>query len=388
MLSPRRKKYTVFFVACFSVCFSLGIWLSTMKDLWNDELYTQSSSVERTGVVAMLKGEIAEGNNSPLFYLLQKGITSLANIHLSDQWTGSWTYRDVRSQALIRLFSNFFMSAALTIIAVYFFWNYSRRAGVYAFLTALSSYMVWAYWIEARPYALWFFLTTLQSLLLLELFKQKKPLRVTWRLCVFVHILMSFTIVFSFIQIVIASLLLWLLKERDWRRYVLMTIFPAVVCLFYYSQAPRYQFWFADNPVDLIAAGFPKERMLMILLYAGFLGAMYKRKNILGDRLLEIRVKKESKGYFYMTLMTLCSAVAVLMLLKSRATSGDAGFQISNRYFIYLTPISIMMTVIIALEFMSMPGKNTRQRTLVIAFLGGLLLLRVYRTYMLAKGVF
>src|SRR3989338_4552810 len=150
----------------FLILLAIGFVLAVRKPLWNDEIFTQTRNIDQASYAAILTGKIVEGNNCPIFYLIQKGVCDLVQYRFPKVWDSrEWEFSDLRSQLILRIMPNIFTAGTLAIIFYFFARYYSFGAGVYGLLVALSSLMVWGYWVEARPYPLWFFLTIVQSML-------------------------------------------------------------------------------------------------------------------------------------------------------------------------------------------------------------------------------
>jgi len=68
------------------ICLAIGFKLAYDKPLWNDEIYTLVSSVSRVSYLDILLGRVKEGNNCPLFYVIQKGICDIARYSIPAPW--------------------------------------------------------------------------------------------------------------------------------------------------------------------------------------------------------------------------------------------------------------------------------------------------------------
>ena len=118
--------------------------------MWNDEGYTQLFNVEKLSYQNMILGKVVEGNNSPLFYIIQKAISAMTNYSIPitySQWGAGKkeiTENALKSQIILRINPVLFMSLAITAIFYYFSKRYSIWSGFYSVLVALSSFMVWA----------------------------------------------------------------------------------------------------------------------------------------------------------------------------------------------------------------------------------------------------
>jgi len=205
----------IFTLGVFIICLAIGFWLAARKPLWNDEIYTQTNSIEKFSYKGIILMKFEEGNISPLFYLTQKFICDLFQYRFPIIWKGEWYIADLKSQIIMRVGPNIFMSLAITLIFYYFFKNGSLLLGLYSLVGSLSTFMVLAYWVEARPYALWFFLTTWQLLIFMSILKQRESQDMLWKTFVVVNILLAFTVVFSAWQTAVLSGLLWAYKEKN-----------------------------------------------------------------------------------------------------------------------------------------------------------------------------
>lgn len=294
----------------------------------------------------MMLGKIPEKGNAPLFYLIQKGVCQLSGYKFPFTMDGEWEVADPRSQIILRFSSNIFMSLAVVLIFYYFLRFYSLGAGIYSLFFSLSSYMVWAYWVEARPYSLWFLLTTIQALSFLHIIRQKKMEEKHWLKLSLIHWVLAFAAVASLMQILIVSFLIWIFKkERKWQRYLVLAILPTVICIFYNTQSPQFKFWYTKSWMDLVYAAFSLPRMFMI----GLLGCFVIYKN--HERL-------ENKSFLTLTTLMVLSGLALLVFFKIANTGGPQGFEISSRYFIYLTPLSIIAATIFVAQLFQTFSKN------------------------------
>ena len=343
-------------IALFAVLFNVGLDIARKKPIWNDEFYSQLQSVSATSYKQMFAGKIQDGNNSPLFYSIQKALCQFTGYENLEAWKkGDWSFSDDYSRVLLRINPVFFMSLMMVMIFYYFAKFHSLFEGGLSIFLSLSSFMLWNFWAEARPYALWMFLTASQSLLFLYLVRCRRLKdendkeeciyykRGLISLCI-VNLLMAFTVIFSVAQVFIVSLLLWFFVDKRWGRYIFIAVIPICIGLFYYYHAPKYDFHFNLKPDQLIRDCFSRDRFHNMFIYAFFL-AVYGVQSLIGKKLI-LKDKKLFTGlpYFFVTVMMILSSFALLILLKL----GDEGkgFEISSRYFVYLTPISIIATVI------------------------------------------
>ncbi|MCB9757486.1 MAG: hypothetical protein H6753_03570 [Candidatus Omnitrophica bacterium] len=329
--------------------------------------------------------KIPEGNVSPLFYLTQKLFLDMINFRLPFTWDGSWFVHDVSSQIVLRCLPNFFMSLSITLVFYFFARFYSLGAGFYGALVAGSSYMILAYWAIARPYALWNFLTTVQILLFLCILKDDHSNEKVWRLLGITHFLLALTVTFSAVQIAAVSLILFLFKDRDLRKYIMLTFVPTVLCFVYYFATPKYSFYFIDNAMQLISASFPKERLVLVFLLGGFLNWMVVRQGIgsIWEKFKDYKVV-----FLVFIILMLFFTTLVLGLFYLKAQGQGVGFSLSNRYFIYLTPIGVIAATLFTAEVWCLTAKQLYWRIGLFLFAGGLLIFRLNQSWLLARSFY
>jgi len=382
-----RKKY-LFIVSgiLFLYFFHFGLLLAENKPLWNDEIFSLSNVMGKS-YGDMFLGRIEEGNNTPLFYVIQKGIIELLQYERPEAWTkGMGGHADAYSQILLRLSPVFFMSAAIICIFYYFSRFYSLFAGVYSLFISFTSFMVWVYWAEARPYGLWVLLTTLQSLIFLYVFQDKHINSKSWGGLILVHFLLSFTVVFSVAQIFIVSVLLWFYIEKDWKKYIFLTVIPVSIALFYYAHAPRYHFWFGLSPEQLIRDCFSRDRFYILFIFGFFSGLYFLQKKKGSPKFVKNDPLAQGIPYACLTVLMLGAAFLLLMIFQINEVSHDKGFPIASRYFIYLTPISIISTTFLSIHVFKALSVNRWIQIPVTIGMGHLLIHRFFKILPLIKN--
>lgn len=382
----KRKTNLILSFLLFAVCLAIGFRLAYDKPLWNDELYTLISSVRGLSYGDIFLGRVGEGSNCPLFYLIQKSICDIAQYTVPEPWiSGVWGHEDLYSQILIRISPVVCMALAIVLIFYFFNRQYSLWAGVYSVAVSLSSFMIWFYWAEARPYALWVLLTTMQLLMFLRMTGEGR--KNGWVKLSIIHILLSLSVTVSIIQIAIVSLLLWIFFDRRWKKYILLFVIPSAICLTYYALAPKYDFWFKEGPWALINASFSKDRLLILFIFALYFCFTYFRSKVTLLRKVPVNIMSENErkqvgAYLGLTVLMVLGSLLLLLRFKLGVGPVKQGFQISNRYFISLAPIGIVATTLFSIYLV----KGVRGRLmqgLVLLFLAGLLLIRIYRTALL-----
>lgn len=380
-----------FFILFFVLC-KIGFYLAERKPLWNDEFYSQIATIDWQTYGGILLGNATEGNNSPLFFIIQKLFCDFGDYAISTNWhhnQQAWISDDF-SEIFLRINPVVFMSLSIAVIFYFFHRFYSFPAAMLSLIVSLSSYMVWAYWAEARPYALWVFLTTTQSLLFLSLMRNVKVSQETWNWLVVNHILLSMTSVFSLSQIVIVSFLLWIFLERRWQKYILLTLIPSLICIFYYitSASTKFQFWFWHSPMQLINASISKDRFLIIFIFIVCFFMSYYQKKKGYPQIFQYRFMKEGLPYLLSTILMVLAACVVLLLFKLGDDGSRQGFFISNRYFIYLTPIGIIAVTHFVMQLFRALNERKLLKSLMFLGIMFMVILRLYRTLGIVKGLY
>jgi len=369
-------------------CLGIGLAIALRKPLWGDEVLSLNLIIHSSYPV-LLSHPIPEGNVCHFFYILQRLIFDVSGFTLPPQWeAGQWDFVYPYGWVIVRLNPVFFMSLSIVLIYYYFSRFYSKSAGWFSVFISLSSYMVWGYWAEARPYAVWFFLITAQLLLFLRVVDSRNFSRLTWIVLVIVHLFLSFTSILSVALIGIVSLLLWIYVDKDWRKYILLTVLPSSICLLYYLYSPKWQWRFESSPMELIGASISKDRFMIIFIFAVALFFNFWQKKIKAGRIFSDDSTRVGVPYLILTLLMILSAFAIIFMLKLGATTSREGFEIPGRYFIYLTPVGIIAIMLFSVQLWR--AFQGRPRMLIIGTLaiGGLVLFRALRTFALAKGFY
>ena len=330
----------------FCGLFVFGVRVAQGKWLWNDEIYSQIHSVEQLSYGDILRGRVTEGNNSPLFYILQKGICDLTNYELPFVWKGEWAVADPQSQVLLRLLPNFFMSLTITMIFYVFALEYSLLAGIYAFFIAMSTEIMFAYWAEARPYALWGCLSAFQAVYFFRLVRasgDEAGRGRHWRTLGIIHVLLSLTAVFGTVQAFIVSMVMFAFYRRKLSQYILLLFVPLLFGFFYFFHAQHYVFGLPPKPAILIYENIPVDRL--ILMYLSGIVA-------LGYFLWKRQLQTIDVIWRYGTLgvLMLAASLGIMTCFAFTADPGWKPFMISSRYFIFLAPLGIVTAAVLSLE--------------------------------------
>lgn len=99
-------------------------------------------------------------------------------------------------------------------------------------------------------------------------------------------------------------------------------------------------------------------------------------------------LSQEGGLYLLFSLLMIAAFSGILMVLKFKESFVSEGFQISNRYFIALTPIGIIAVTLFPVIVLRTLKGRTWMRAGVIVVVGFFLLFRLMRTLSLAKGLY
>lgn len=326
-----HKKILFFSVALFFVFLWIGFGLARTKFLWTDEIYTQLSSIDRKSYGEIWSGKLQEGNNNPLFYASQKFTVDLFKYKGLPKWTGHPKIFDSKSQIILRINAVIFMSILLSFVFYYFSTRHNLWAGGLALLVFLTSGPIWAYWAEARPYCLWMALATVQFLSFRELFIDNSPDK-KWKATLVVsNILMALTILFGIFQVFITSLLL-AIRKKSIKEFFVLSGPPAFLVFLYYWGAPRYLFFFNKSPIELIFSLISPVYFILFGIY--FLVVHFGAKP---------RPKEAGWGWPLFLMSAIAAALVGLLLVINKPS--EASFAISSRYFLFLIPVYLIVTI-------------------------------------------
>ncbi len=354
----------------FVLLVAFGWGVASHRCLWNDEYYSLLFITLGKSYKAIVMG-LPEGSNSPLFFILQKAQCDLFSYHPPQEWVkGHWEGVHVFDQFFLRIQSVVFMSAALSAVFFYFGRRNSWGLGLYALAVTMTSFLFWVHWTEARPYAGWFALSLFQILFLLNILEgpvdQNKK---SWRYLVLTHWLLAFASIISAVQIIAAGAVLWMFHRPRLLWYVPLVLLPLGICGFYYIHVPYSPSFFVDGPAALINANIPKDRLLFIFMSALVLIFQCRGKNCMAY--LEIK-------YLAFFLLMLGAFGLLLLKLKYGQAVGRQGMQISNRYFLSLTPTGIVGTVLLS-EYLIRAFPSRVWRVAAVVILAAFLVFRFQR---------
>lgn len=356
------RKSLIAFVL-FLLFLRVGVFYSELKPLWNDELFTQVNSVEKLSYGQILGARVPEGNNHPLFYVLQKGFCDLTGYRLPFEWRGEWHVGEPTGQIILRVLPNFFMTLALLIIFYKFSGEYSYAVGLYALGIAFSTPTVWQFWVEARPYGLWFLLSTLQIFLFRDIVRQPSREK-KWLALSVVHVLLSLTIFFGVIQIAIVSALLLIFTGRRFNDVFLLCGIPLLLGFYYFTQTPKYHFNLSVHWIMLITDNLSWDRLGLLVVGGSWI--IWQRK-----------AQKSSVIFLILAGSLIFLAGLLLMAFHFMSNPAQQRFEIANRYFLFLAPLGIVGVPLLAAELFEMLRQHVWLALNLMVVLVGFLLLRL-----------
>lgn len=359
----------------FTILLCIGFRLASQKPLWNDEIYSQIASVENLSPLQMVMGHIGEGNACPLFYLSQKFICSISQYHSPVEWqkgTSAWDFDRPLDRIVLRIGPVVMTALAMSLIFYFFSQSYSwTTAGLSLFLS-LSSGMLWQYWAEARPYSLWMLLTAIQVILFLRIQSEEKQNVKLLNTLAVVHVLLSLTVVLSLPQILLVTCLLWLYGIRDPKGFVFLLIVPTAIALIYFFISPHYPFGLIFSVEQYLRANISRDRLYVMCLFGLSVGLCQifpkLRESWIGN------VIKEGLPALWMFLGMIISALGILLLFKLKQ-GPIVQFPVTEKYFIFLTPVGIIAVTIFVDRLMS-SAKNFWMSSLLLCGIAALVLPR------------
>ena len=365
-------------LALFAALMAAGMTLACHKPLWNDELYSQISSVQGISYADMLGGKISEGNNCPLFYAMQKILCGVVHYRLP-AWKGG-NVEDAYAQVLLRVNSMVSMSLAAVVIFYFFARLAGLMPGIYAALLFCASFVVWAYIAEARPYALWVLLTVLQTLALFHVLRSDEKSSRGLRGLAVVHWLLSLSSIFGTVQAVLACCVLCMRRGmRPLRQWTGVLLVPLVAGFFYYWHAPKYPFRVGDV-TNLIVMNVSLERLLFLGVYVLFV-LLYPPWRRQMPRSAQDHILVFFAGLLLMS-------VTVIFFYKLREMPGHQGFEIANRYFMNLAPVSALAAALAMARALESFRHDAWVRLNVHLAVGGFIIIEGLRAYTFLIGFY
>jgi len=338
-------------IILWCVIFAVGMWLAMHKPLWCDELYGQKVTIEGSSWGKILTGRINnEGNNFPLYYAIQKAVTSTAHFNLPDELIKDFElptekrkynlFVYPKGQILLRLLPDALTSSAIVFLVRFFWIREGIVVGFMAFLSALTSGMVWRYWVEARPYPLWFLLTLLQALFLIQLITESGPSsRVKIRLMI-CHWLLAVTAPLGFIQVIIAQAVLFQFGQRRLMDHLWAGILPVCGVLFFLNHRSSSALYMGTSPIGIIWLNFSYEQLSLLFFY--FMALICLKVWVCNNTSIEQRPWK-GLAHFSNLLMGFCLSIMIIAYIYWRWPQGQNGFPVLGRHFYFLSALTVVM---------------------------------------------
>lgn len=410
-----RMRATIFFsIVIFCTVMMVGISISKRKPLWHDEIWSLVSSIQNPTysdiILTHFSGKHIEGNISPIFYLSEKAILDFAGYklptslvkeiaELGNLTVGSPTFfeeaskfpsyfKDKQSQIFLRIQPVFAMAMTIALIFLYFSVYYSPTLGIYSLFVTLSSYMIWAHLAEARPYATWVLLSTIQLILFLNILNsQVKVPKKSFGLLLVTHLFLSLTIVLSLAQILIVSWVIFYFRKHNWKSLLFLSALPVTICISYVILSPRYQALFYFRTFfGVIFANFPIDRLLILgcffILLASYGFQRWKNQDVL------IELSRAAVPFFASIVLFTSAGFALLIVYKLIESASPSASEVSNRFWIFLTPASIFSTVLLPYFSYNSFKRKSKMRAGIIVVSLILLLFRSLQTLALVKSLF
>ena len=178
--------------------------------------------------------------------------------------------------------------------------------------------------------------------------------------------------------------MLWILGFRKEKRFYVTSVIQALIWVVYYAQTPQEYYYFKPEcqPHNLFFANFSAERLLVFLIFIG--GFVYVWS--------QARWKKWPDDFYAPLLRAwplalFCIAMFVFTAIgmfkfSTMKSGGPPYFEVSNRYFMYLTPLSIASISLMPSAIISALGRNRLLKVAFIILLGALLFYRLQRTFL------
>ncbi len=302
--------------AVFSAFFLYLSLLARSHWFWTDEGYTVNRQFDLT-IFDYLFRDTGEGTSAPLFFLLERFLLKLMEWLPIPGMDWIWFVR------LIAILP-FSLLAALVYKAcrqpkISFQWIFPL--GLMVALASTSAFE--GYGWQARPYGLWALASFLFSQQLLVCLMNEER-EISFRgLVLSVYFLLPIT-PFAFFQIGGALCLLPLFTKRPWKEYIkpLLWMLPILAYgAFCVLRAPSFTFmWPGLKGFSTLVAAHGKYWLVAILFLFWFW-----QKNP--------SVRKKTLAYFFY-----CGAIVALVMAIFYLKQNPRGFEISNRYFIFLLP--------------------------------------------------
>jgi len=363
----RRSKAMILSGILFLGVYLCGFFLSAGKPLWLDEHFSMTRSIDGISYAEILQGRLPwEGNNFPLFYIVQKFWCGLVSYDVRSLLPvrspgGMLFYGDPFSNIYLRLISIFLMALAPAAFFYYFYRRYSWGWGCFAALLCLSSWPLWWYGLEARPYIYFFTLTTLQAIIFLEVFRKRSGEGKLWVWFGIINVLLSLTMSTSIFQTLLmgTGCLVYFRKYLSRRMIFWVFILPIAITLYYYSFGLKGSFWFAVPLYKYYFSNISWDILVVSGLFIACAGLSWLNR---GEKrsAMPIALLAASLSVVYFVFM--------VFLKTQELPLGQGGSPFAHRYLINLVPVGILAMTIFSRALLR-SFKDVRIKVCFIVFL-------------------
>ena len=388
----QRSMAMVFSGLLFLGVYFCGFFLSAGKPLWLDEHHSMTRSIAGVSYGQILQGRLDwEGNNAPLFYLLQKSVCDLVAydpgvlVPVSPS-QGMLFYGDPFSNVFLRLIPLFFMALAPAILFYYFSRRYSWVWGGFSALLCLSSWLLWWYGLEARPYIHFLTLSLLQVVAFLEVARSRDADgRLWWGLGV-VNVLLALTVTASILQVALIAVWFAGFSRRSLNTCKIIFVFllPALIAAYYYAVALKGRSWFSVPIYKYYLSNVPWHILAVsaaFFVYAGLSWSWgHKRIFPFLQWMSRDEIKKVWPAVFFFVSLSAVYFLALAFFKMRELPVAEGGAPFANRHLINFVPVGIIaMTIFSRALFQSF--KDVQTRGFFTALLVALLAWRFIYTY-------
>ncbi|MBF0505033.1 MAG: hypothetical protein HQL14_08030 [Candidatus Omnitrophica bacterium] len=345
----------------FSVFFSIGLLLARHKPLWDDELWEQQMSVQDTSWLKIISGHTVDWNNFPLYHALQKAFMQMIHWKLPFALDGTWFVVHPQAQLVMRLLPDFLVSIAMTAIVLFFGFRSGFVPGLATLLICLSMPMVWVYWVEARSYSLWFMLTVFQSLLFLDTAARKES-QAPRGLFLLTFCGLCLTAPLGILQTIVCQGLLWCAGIKGRKFYLVTGAVPLFLGAYYFILRDKMGMFPGVPWPSLFFDNFPMEELVFLSGYVIFL------------LLLRASLPSVSLGCAFLPFCFVFIVISFIGIFYVVSKSVPHAAPVVSRHFIFLTPVSIIMTAAIFSDLWQAAAKRFWWSSgVLIIFASGLL---------------
>lgn len=358
-----------------------GIFSSARLPLWLDE-HVSLQTVTSLSYDTLISGRYTrESNNSPLFYLTQKGLLDAAGYreeyfdiidmpgrpHPFERY-----WHDPLGNSLVRFVPVIMMALSLALLFYYFALRDGFGWGVLAVLLSASYPWFWYHGFEARPYIHFYAMTTAQFLILTDMLRAKRISSTHWRLLGAVHLLLALTFTTSAVQIgaVLVGLLCWRRSMLNPKILLIVFALPLAVIAYYYLLALKLTYFFDRGLMAYVVGNVTIEALIAAIAALGAgIYMWYKKKAVEHDLSLV--------GLFALTL----AAYIAAMFFVAYQAAGEGSHLFYQRYLFQLAAVGVIMTVVFCRQLWVILSVGW-PKYLLIAVLSVFLLTRYYELWL------